>query len=68
MQAELQATAQDLDQTREQLKLLQVSLGTASLELEAKEREKEGVKDDLKAMTDRLKTKQEDLDASMVGV
>lgn len=67
MQAELEATAEDRDKTREELELLKASVHAASLELELKEREKRSMLDDLKAMTEHLKTKQEELDATKVG-
>lgn len=68
MQAELQAAVDELDKTREQVNLLQTSLLTASLELEAKEWETRRVEDNLKAMARCLEGKQEELDRSKVGI
>ena len=64
MQAELQAAEEELRKAKEQLKLLHTSFAAASLELEAKER----LEYDLKAMTLSLENKQEELDASKVGI
>lgn len=67
MQAELGATAEDRNKTREELELVKASVHAASLELELREREKRSMLDNLKAMTVCLKTKQEELDATKVG-
>ena len=60
----MQAAEEELIKAKEQLKLLHTSLAAASLELEAKER----LESDLKAMTLSLENKQEELDASKVGI
>ena len=60
----MQAAEEELIKAKEQLKLLHTSLAAASLELEAKER----LEYDLKAMILSLENKQEELDASKVGI
>lgn len=59
---------EDCGKTREQLKLLQASHHAASLELKAKDREKASIEDDLKAATQHLNSKQEELDVFAVGI
>lgn len=68
LQTELEATAEEHDQFREQLEELKASLHTANLAIEAKESEKASLEEDLKAMTQDLKSKQEELDLSLVGI
>ena len=67
MQAEHQTTVQDLGKAREQLTLLHTSVLRASSESEASEREKKKLEHNLKAMTQSLEEKQEELAASKVS-
>ena len=64
---DLQDTVEESERAREQMKLMQSSLNAVSLELKAKEKEKESVEDDLKSMTQHLRRKEEELDALAVS-
>ena len=63
MQAERQAAEEQADKAREQLKLLQTSLITASVDLKENEKERERLGDDLKSMTESFESKNAELDA-----